>query len=443
MSSNGSMNGSNRGSYNELKVAIHERLLDSLDLSRANALEDSVLKSECEQRVRQMLDSVEPPIAHEDREKILVDVLDEVFGLGPLQALMSDNSISDILVNGPSDIYIEREGRLERAPLAFRDTDHVLNVIRRIVRYSGRRLDEGSPMVDARLPDGSRVNAVIPPLALDGPLLSIRRFGSHEFSLDALVQRQMLAPEMARFLQVCVEHRLNIVISGGSGAGKTTLLNALSESILPDERIVTIEDAAELKLRQNHVVRLETRPPSLEGAGEITTRDAVRNALRMRPDRILVGECRGAEAFDMLQAMNSGHSGSMTTMHANGTADAFQRLESMLCMAGMEVPVPVLREYVASAVDLVVQLERMAGGLRRVIAVAEVRSIEGGMAHIEDIYRYRIDGANLTEGYFETTGREPTFMERLARLGAQMSPDAFAPRRLAVAGAPVSGSQEQ
>ena len=443
MSSDGSMNGSNNGSYNELKVVIHERLLDSLDLSRANALDDRVLKNECEQRVIQMLDGVEPPIPHEDREKIRVEILNEVFGLGPLQALMMDSTISDILVNGPSDIFIEREGRLERVPLAFRDTDHVLNVIRRIVRFSGRRLDEGSPMVDARLPDGSRVNAVIAPLALDGPLLSIRRFGSHEFTLKALVERHMLAQDMADFLQVCVANRLNIVISGGSGAGKTTLLNALSESILDDERVVTIEDAAELKLRQNHVVRLETRPPNLEGAGEITTRDAVRNSLRMRPDRILVGECRGAEAFDMLQAMNSGHSGSMTTMHANGSADAFQRLESMLCMAGMEVPVSVLREYVASAVDLIVQLERMGGGIRRVTAVSEVRPIEGGSAQIKDVYRYRLIGENSNEGYFESTGYEPAFMERFARLGIRLGPEAFAHRRLASVSAPTSGIEGQ
>jgi pilus assembly protein CpaF len=285
-------------------------------------------------------------------------------------------------------------------------------------------------MVDARLPDGSRVNAVIHPVALDGPSLSIRRFRNQGFTLEQLVGRNMLAPEMAELLSRCVQSRLNIIISGGSGAGKTTLLNAMSDSISPQERVVTIEDAAELKLRQEHIVRLETKPPNVEGSGEITTRDAVRNALRMRPDRILVGECRGAEAFDMLQAMNSGHSGSMTTMHANGPVDAFRRLESMLCMAGMEVPVSVMREYVGSAINVVIQVERMGSGDRRVVSISEVRPIEGGAAQIEDIFRFQLSGTDGRSGYYEATGCRPNFVDRLKAIGITFDESLFSARRV-------------
>lgn len=416
--------------YAELRVAIHERLLDTMDLTRASDLEEGVLRTECETRIRALLDGMRPRVGEAAGRAIINEVLADIFGYGPLQALMEDDTVSDILVNGPDRVYVERDGNLERAEVSFRDEEHVLHVIHRIVRFSGRRLDESAPMVDARLPDGSRVNAVIPPLSLEGPLLCIRRFGKREFSMDRLVSAGMLASEMAEFLEQCVCHRMNIVISGGSGAGKTTLLNALSAAIPETERVVTIEDAAELRLHKQHVIRLETRPPNVEGTGEITTRDAVRNALRMRPDRILVGECRGAEAFDMLQAMNSGHGGSMTTMHANGTRDAFRRLEGMLCMAGMEVPVPVLREYVGSAVDLVIQVERMENGTRRVVGVAEVLPLEGGSARIEDIYRYRMGRDGASTGSFEATGHVPLLLERLALHGAGIAPTAFAPRSL-------------
>ena len=416
--------------YAALKVAIHERLLNSLDLARANDLDEEVLRGECESKVRMILDGTRPAIPQEDRSGIVSEIIDDIFGYGPLQQLMDDDSISDILVNGPGEVYVERAGRLSRVPVVFRDQDHVLNVIQRIVRFSGRRLDESSPMVDARLPDGSRVNAVIAPLSLAGPILCIRRFGKQDFSLEKLIELGMLAPEMAAFIHLCVEHRMNIIISGGSGAGKTTLLNALSASIPSSERVVTIEDAAELRLHQHHVVRLETRPANVEGAGAITTRDAVRNALRMRPDRILVGECRGAEAFDMLQAMNTGHGGSMTTMHANGTRDAFRRLESMLCMAGMEVPVPVLREYVGSAIDIVIQVERMEAGARRVVGIAEVMPLEGGSARIEEIYRYRLSTDSNTPGAFEVTGHVPLVYDRLAVHGVSFDPSEFSPRLL-------------
>ena len=406
-----------------------------MDLNRANKLEQPALQIECERRIRGMIDSVNGTVSESDRLKIVQEILDEVFGLGPLQALMDDDTVSDILVNGPDQVFIERHGKIERIPLRFRDDEHLLNVIRRIVRHSGRRLDESSPMVDARLPDGSRVNAVIHPVALDGPSLSIRRFKNQGFSVEDLVDRGMFCREMADFLRICVQWRMNIIISGGSGAGKTTLLNALSSSIPAEERVVTIEDAAELQLRQEHVVRLETRPPNVEGAGEITTRDAVRNALRMRPDRILVGECRGAEAFDMLQAMNSGHSGSMTTMHANGPVDAFRRLESMLCMAGMEVPIAVMREYVGSAIDLVVQVERLGSGMRKVMSIAEVRPIEGGAAQIEDIFRFCLTPGTAGDnsgpmGYYESTGCVPALLSRLRTFGVEFAEDSFAQRRI-------------
>ncbi len=418
------------GPFDSLKVAIHHRLLDAIDLTKANRLEEPALIEECTRRVNGMLESVDVEVPDPVRREILNEILDEVFGLGPIECLMDDPEITDIMVNGADMVFVERKGRIERLPLRFRDNQHLLNVIHKIVRHAGRRLDESSPMVDARLPDGSRVNAVIHPVALDGPSLSIRRFRNHGFSLEELVERGMLAHEMAELLRRCVESQLNIIISGGSGAGKTTLLNAMSDSIAPQERVVTIEDAAELKLRQEHVVRLETKPPNVEGAGEITTRDAVRNALRMRPDRILVGECRGAEAFDMLQAMNSGHSGSMTTMHANGPVDAFRRLESMLCMAGMEVPVSVMREYVGSAINLVIQVERMGSGDRRVVSIAEVRPIEGGAAQIEDIFRFQISGTDGRSGYFEATGCRPNFVDRLRAIGIQFDESLFTARRL-------------
>ncbi len=420
--------------HDTIRVLVHQQLLETLDLNRANKLDQPALELECERRVRSMVASMDRKLDPADRDRLVREILDEVFGLGPLQSLMDDEEVSDILVNGPEQIFVERNGKIEKVPLRFRDDDHLLNVIRRIVRHSGRRLDESSPMVDARLPDGSRVNAVMHPVALDGPSLSIRRFLSHSFSLEDLVQRRMLCPEMAEFLEVCVRWRMNVIISGGSGAGKTTLLNALSASISADERVVTIEDAAELKLLQEHVVRLETRPPNVEGAGEITTRDAVRNALRMRPDRILVGECRGEEAFDMLQAMNSGHSGSMTTMHANGPVDAFRRLESMLCMAGMDVPVTVMREYVGSAIDLVVQVERLGSGLRKVTSISEVRPLEGGAAQIEDIFRFALDaegrGAESGLGYYEATGCRPALLARLRTFGVGFPEGAFEARRL-------------
>jgi len=415
--------------FDELQLAIHRQLLETVDLVRASTLDPEVLEKECSARLRSMVASAGARISEEDRARIVKSVMDEVFGLGPLQSLLDDPDIADILVNGADRVYVERFGRLERTGVAFRDEEHVMNVIRRVVRYAGRRLDESSPMVDARLPDGSRVNAVIAPLSLDGPLLSIRRFGRHELDIEALMGRGMLTREMADFLAECVRCRVNIVISGGSGAGKTTLMNALSAYIGDGERVVTIEDAAELRLRQDHVVRLETRPPNVEGAGEITTREVVRNALRMRPDRILVGECRGAEAFDMLQAMNTGHAGSMTTMHSNGPSDTLNRLESMLCMAGLEVPVPVLREYVASAIELIIHVERMSDGVRRVVAIAEVRKVDDGQPLVVDIFAHAYGPADGSDS-FAVVGEIPQLLSRMRNMGSSLDDSAFKKRDL-------------
>lgn len=410
-------------SFDELKLIVHRQLLESMDLDRASKLESAALNDECERRARSIVDVVAGRLEESDRIRLVSEVLDEMFGLGPLQPLMADDEISDILVNGPDKVFIERNGKLEQVPVSFRDEQHVMTVVQRIVRTSGRRLDETSPLVDTRLPDGSRVNAIIPPLALDGPVLSIRRFGRRNMSLEDLCNRNMMTESMVKFLAACTRARMNIIISGGSGAGKTTLLNALSAHVPESERIVSIEDAAELKLQQAHVVRLETRAPNIEGSGEITARVLVRNALRMRPDRILIGECRGSEAFDMLQAMNSGHEGSMTTIHANGPSDAFHRLEIMLCMAQMEVSVQYLREYVASAMDLVVQVQRLQDGTRRVMAIAEVMRNEDGSIGSKDIFRFKRHAGK--GDVFETTGYVPGLLERLQAAGSDVTESDF------------------
>src|SRR5438132_1256597 len=339
-------------SFEDLKRLIHGKLVDKLDLSRVSDLAGDTLRREIRLVVERLCDTENPLLNRMERERLIDEVLDETFGFGPLEMLLKDPTVSDILVNGPHKIYVERRGKLEKTDVKFRDNDHLLQIIDRIVSKVGRRVDETSPMVDARLPDGSRVNAVIPPLALDGPSLSIRRFGANPLKLEDLLNYKAFTPEMAMLLEASIKARLNIVISGGTGCGKTTLLNTLSSFIPAEDRIVTIEDAAELQLQQDHVVRLETRPPNIEGKGQVNTRDLVRNALRMRPERIIIGECRGAEALDMLQAMNTGHAGSMTTLHANSTRDAQARLETMIMMAGMELPIKAMRQQISSAVDL-------------------------------------------------------------------------------------------
>jgi len=370
------------------------------------------------------------PLSHAERDEVVDQIVYEVIGLGPIEPLFRDRAVTDILVNGPKEIYVEKQGRLSRALTSFRDDAHLLAIIDRIVSRVGRRVDESSPMVDARLPDGSRVNAIIPPLAIDGPVLSIRRFGA-EITVQKLVEYGSLTEDMVNLMAGCVRARLNILISGGTGAGKTTLLNALSSFIPSAERVITIEDAAELRLQQEHVVRLETRPPNSEGKGEVVARDLVKNALRMRPDRIIVGEVRSAEALDMLQAMNTGHEGSLTTIHANTPRDALARLETMILFAGTNLPNRAMREQISSALDLVIQVSRLTDGTRRVTSVTEVTSMEGEVITMQEIYRFRrrgISSEGKVVGQYEATGVRPQFVERLQIAGVDLPPHLFAER---------------
>jgi pilus assembly protein CpaF len=420
-------------SFEELKRLIHSKLVDKLDLSRVSDLEGDTLRREIRLVVERLCDTENPLLNRMERERLIDEVLDETFGFGPLEVLLKDPTISDILVNGPHKIYVERRGKLEKTEVKFRDNDHLLQIIDRIVSKVGRRVDETSPMVDARLPDGSRVNAVIPPLALDGPTMSIRRFGSNPLKLEDLLNYKAFTPEMAMLMEAAIKARLNIIISGGTGCGKTTLLNTLSSFIPQDERLITIEDAAELQLQQEHVVRLETRPPNIEGKGAVTTRDLVRNALRMRPERIIIGECRGAEALDMLQAMNTGHSGSMTTLHANAPRDAQARLETMIMMAGMELPIKAMRQQISSAVDLIIQANRLQGGPRKVTSITEVMNMEQDMIIMQDVFRYKqlgIDQNGRAYGQFEATGVRPSFVSRLEAAGIKLPSNLFQERVL-------------
>jgi pilus assembly protein CpaF len=420
-------------SFEELKRLIHGKLVDKLDLSRVSDLAGDTLRREIRLVVERLCDTENPLLNRMERERLIDEVLDETFGFGPLEALLKDPTISDILINGPYKIYVERRGKLEKADVKFRDNDHLLQIIDRIVSKVGRRVDETSPMVDARLPDGSRVNAIIQPLALDGASVSIRRFGSNPLKLEDLLNYKAFTPEMAMLMEAAIKARLNIVISGGTGCGKTTLLNTLSSFIPPDERVITIEDAAELQLQQDHVVRLETRPPNIEGKGQVTTRDLVRNALRMRPERIIIGECRGAEALDMLQAMNTGHAGSMTTLHANTPRDAQARLETMVMMSGMELPMKAMRQQISSAVDILIQANRLQGGPRKVTSITEVMNMEQDIIIMQDIFRYKqigIDQNGRAFGQFEATGVRPSFMARMEAAGMKLPTNLFQERVL-------------
>jgi pilus assembly protein CpaF len=420
-------------SFEELKRLIHGKLVDKLDLSRVSDLEGETLRREIRLVVERLCDTENPLLNRMERERLIDEVLDETFGFGPLEVLLKDPTISDILVNGPFKVYVERRGKVEKTDVKFRDSDHLLQIIDRIVSKVGRRVDETSPMVDARLPDGSRVNAIIPPLSLDGPSMSIRRFGTNPLKLEDLLNYKTFTPEMAMLMEACIKARLNILISGGTGCGKTTLLNTLSSFIPHEERIVTIEDAAELQLQQDHVVRLETRPPNIEGKGQITTRDLVRNALRMRPERIIIGECRGAEALDMLQAMNTGHAGSMTTLHANSPRDAQARLETMIMMAGMELPIKAMRQQISSAVDLIIQGNRLQGGPRKLTCITEVMGMEQDMVIMQDVFRFRqlgIDQNGRAYGQFESTGVRPSFVGRLEAAGIKLPSNLFSERVL-------------
>ena len=382
------------------------------------------------------------PLSARQKQQLLSEVMDEVFGLGPLEEFLRDQSVSDILINGPHEIYLEREGVLHSSDTKFRSDEHMMQVIHRIAASVGRRIDESSPMLDARLADGSRVNAIIPPLALDGPAVSIRRFGTKPLDIAKLVTLDALAAEMAEFLEVCVRCKVNLLISGGTGTGKTTLLNALSRWIPPGERVITVEDAAELQLQRAHVVRLETRPPNIEGQGQVTQRDLLRNCLRMRPDRIIIGEVRGAEALDMLQAMNTGHEGSMTTVHANSGRDALARVENMVSMAGLNYPVHVIRQQVASALDLLVHVDRVTGGRRKVVSVSEITGMEGDMICMQDVFVFRqsgVDKQGHAAGHFEACGVRPMLIQRLLAEGVDLPSEMFQRRRLS--SAPIDKSE--
>jgi len=417
--------------FENLKRRIHSKLVDKLDLSRVGDLEGDMLRREIRLVVEHLCDTEETFLNRNERERLIEEVLDETFGLGPLELLLKDPSISDILINGPKQIYVERGGRMEKTSVVFRDNNHLMQIIDRIVSKVGRRVDEVCPMVDARLPDGSRVNAIIPPLALDGASVSIRRFGSNPLKLEDLLNYKSITPEMVMLLEGAIKARLNIIISGGTGSGKTTLLNTLSSFISNSDRIVTIEDAAELQLQQEHVVRLETRPPNIEGKGAITATDLVRNALRMRPERIIIGECRGPETLDMLQAMNTGHEGSLTTIHANSPRDGVSRLETMVMMAGFEMPLKAMRTQIASGVDLIVQANRLQGGPRKVTHISEIVGMEQDTIVMQDIYRYHqegIDENGRAIGRFESTGIRPTFMDRLESSGVRLPSSAFRQR---------------
>jgi pilus assembly protein CpaF len=414
---------------------LHEQLITGMDLSAIGTMNEEELRLEVRRAAEDLSRRSADLLNLSERERLVTEVLDETFGLGPLEPLMRDPTITDILINGPKVAYVERKGRLERVNVAFHDDRHLIQIVQRIAGRVGRRVDETSPMVDARLADGSRVNAIIPPLALDGALLSIRRFGTRPLLITDLMGNKALTQEMITFLSACITARVNIIISGGTGSGKTTLLNALSSFIPEDERVATIEDAAELRLQQPHVVRMETRPANIEGEGEVTTRDLVRNALRMRPDRIIVGECRGPESLDMLQAMNTGHDGSMTTIHANDTRDAIGRLEMMVGMAGFDLPIWIIRRQIASAVQIIVQVARLTGGIRRVIKVSEITGMEGDVMSMQDLFGFKqtgVDEHRVAQGYFFSSGIRPQCLEKLEISGNRLPIEMFERRILNV-----------
>jgi len=412
----------------ELKFRVHNQLFEVLDLSKLSAISEEQAARDVAAATRRILESEKALLSLEDRERLIGEIQHEVFGLGPLEPLLKDPSITDILVNGPSTVYVERHGKLEKTSIRFKDDAHLMRIIERIVSAVGRRVDETNPMVDARLADGSRVNAIVAPLALDGPVLSIRRFGTDPLGIDDLLSVGALTPEIAELLQGIVKARLNVLISGGTGSGKTTLLNVISSFISEDERIVTIEDSAELKLRQDHVVRLETRPANIEGKGQIAQRELLINCLRMRPDRIIIGEVRGAEALDMLQAMNTGHDGSLTTIHANTPRDALSRIETMVAMAGLDIPAKAVRGQIASAIDIVIQLSRLSDGRRRLVSLQEITGQEGEVITMQEIFtlnRQGIDADGNVLARIEPTGLRPKFAEKLKLAGIELRADLF------------------
>lgn len=409
--------------FQDMKARLHRAIITRLDLTKLRSLPTDRVHAEVSRLAEDLLLAESLPLSVVERDRLVTEVHHELFGLGPLEPLLSDSTISDILVNSYANIYIERRGKLEKTGITFKDDEHLMRVIERIVSTVGRRIDEAQPMVDARLPDGSRVNAIIPPLAIDGPVLSIRRFGADPLRMPQLIENGALTREIAILFEMCVKARLNILISGGTGAGKTTLLNALSAFIPVDERIVTIEDSAELQMQQPHVVRLETRPSNIEGKGEVSQRDLVKNALRMRPDRIVVGEVRGGEAIDMLQAMNTGHDGSLTTVHANSPRDSLNRLETMIQMTGMRLSDRAMRQQIASAIDMVIQVARLTDGTRRITSISEITGMEGETIAMQEIFLFErtgVDSGGKVIGRFRTTGIRPRFAERLKQYGMQL-----------------------
>ena len=414
--------------YRELKTKLHTKILNEIQLESLYRVGEEAAREQIGQLIREMLQRENTPLALAEREQMAREILDEVFGLGPLEPLFADHTISDILVNTSQVVYIERRGVLERTEIKFNDDQHLMRIIERIVSRIGRRVDESSPMVDARLPDGSRVNAIIPPLALDGPMLSIRRFGRNPLTADELLANKSLTKPMLELLKAVVQGKLNVLISGGTGAGKTTLLNVVSAYIPESERIVTIEDAAELQLKQHHVARLETRPPNIEGKGAVKQRQLVINSLRMRPDRIIVGEVRGEEALDMLQAMNTGHEGSLTTVHANNPRDALSRIETMVAMANLNLPDKAIRQQIASAMNVVVQVSRMTDGSRKIVSISEITGMEGSVVTMQDLFVYErrgFDADHKVRGTFKPTGIRPKFSERLFGFGIRLPQDMF------------------
>ena len=423
----------------ELKFRLHEKLLKQMDVSKLAGQEPAELRRHVEEAARTLLAAEEVALPRDDRLRLIEEVADEVLGLGPLEPLLADPTITEIMVNGHDRVFFERKGVLQLSDRGFRDDEHIMRIIEKIVSPIGRRIDESSPMVDARLADGSRVNCIIPPLAIDGPTITIRKFAKDPLQVEDLINYGSLTKELAQFLQACVAARLNVLVSGGTGSGKTTLLNILSGFISQHERIVTIEDPTELQLRQPHVVRLETRPPNIEGKGAVPTRELVRNSLRMRPDRIIVGECRSAEAFDMLQAMNTGHDGSLTTAHANSPRDALARIENMVLMAGFELPIKAIREQIASAIQVVVQVARMRDGTRRVTHVSEITGMEGQVVTMQDIFTFEqlgVDENGKVIGQMKSTGLRPKFADRIEAAGIALPPELFMGERLAAFATP-------
>src|SRR6266851_835697 len=409
--------------FQQLKLAVHNRLFETLDVSRLESLEANMASQKVTTAISEILDEEGRLLTDADRARLIEEIKNELLGLGPLEPLLWDDEITDILVNGPSQVYVERGGKLYLTDVSFQDDQHLMLIIDRIVSQVGRRVDEASPMVDARLPDGSRINAIIPPLALDGPALSIRRFGKRRYSVDDLVAKDSITPDMVEFLRAIIRARLNLLVCGGTGSGKTTMLNCISAFIPVDERVVTIEDSAELVLQQPHVVRLETRPPNVEGKGEVTARELVRNTLRMRPDRIIVGEVRGSEVFDMLQAMSTGHDGSLCTIHANTPRDSMGRLEMMMLLAGWSIPQRAMRQQISSALNVIVHVSRLSDGTRKVMKISELVGMEGDMIMMQDLYEFHRTGVNAQGkvlGQYRKTGIRSAYKDRIEAYGYNM-----------------------